>query len=193
MNREEYLGEDKELFLQLMKMHSCLDQGFKHNHNRTLSFNDTLVDRWEKAEKLGFGKGSSIYDSTLVIGEVSVGDKCWIGPFTVIDGSGGLSVGNHCTISTGVQIYTHDNVMQTLSSNKVGIERESVNIGNNVYIGPNVVISKGVSIGDFCVIGANSFVNKTVDSNSIVAGQPSKLIGEVKFKDGIPYFKYSRK
>ena len=40
---------------------------------RTLSFGDYVVDRWEKATELGFGEGASIYDSSNVIGHVSVG------------------------------------------------------------------------------------------------------------------------
>ena len=41
---------------------------------------DYLVDRWEKARELGFGKGASIYDSAIVIGDVKVGEESWIGP-----------------------------------------------------------------------------------------------------------------
>src|SRR3954469_179483 len=75
---------------------------------RTLPFGDYVVDRWEKARLLGFGEGSSIYDSALVIGAVEVGAHSWIGPGTVLDGSGGLRIGAYCSISAGVQIYSHD-------------------------------------------------------------------------------------
>ena len=77
---------------------------------RTLPFADYVVDRWEKARALGFGEGASIYDSALVIGDVSVGEQTWIGPGVVLDGSGGLSIGAYCSISAGVQIYSHDTV-----------------------------------------------------------------------------------
>ncbi|MBK6991969.1 MAG: hypothetical protein IPH34_09110 [Chitinophagaceae bacterium] len=59
-----------------------------------------------------------------------------------------------------MQIYTHDNVKQTLSSGKMPIERLPVNIGKNVYVGPNSIITKNVTVGDFCVIAASSFINK---------------------------------
>src|SRR5947208_2266498 len=78
--------------------------------SRTLPFGDYVVDRWEKARALGFGEGASIYDSALVIGKVSVGKQTWIGPGVVMDGSGGLTVGSFCSISAGVQIYTHDTI-----------------------------------------------------------------------------------
>jgi NDP-sugar pyrophosphorylase family protein len=72
--------------------------------NRRLPFADYIVDRWEKAKALGFGEGSSIYDSALVLGDVRVGKNTWIGPFTVLDGPGGLEIGDNCSISAGVQI-----------------------------------------------------------------------------------------
>lgn len=62
-------------------------------YDRTLPLADYVVDRWDKARELGFGEGTSIYDSSLVLGDVQVGRHTWIGPFTVLDGSGGLAIG----------------------------------------------------------------------------------------------------
>src|SRR4051794_35609644 len=79
-------------------------------HHRTLPFGDYVVDRWQKAQALGFGDGASIYDSALVIGEVTVGAQTWVGPGVVLDGSGGLEIGAFCSISAGAQIYSHNTV-----------------------------------------------------------------------------------
>ncbi len=73
---------------------------------RGVPFGDMIGDRWERARMLGFGEKSSIYDSALVLGDIQVGENTWIGPFTVLDGSGGLCIGSCCSISAGVQIYT---------------------------------------------------------------------------------------
>lgn len=151
---------------------------------RALPFADYIVDRWEKARFLGFGEGSSIYDSALILGEVKVGEHTWIGPFTVLDGSGGLEIGDYCSISAGVQIYTHDTVLWAVSGGKQSPERASVRIGNRCYIGPNVVISKGVSIGDGCVIGANSLVNQDIPSGKKAWGSPARLQGEAPCMEG---------
>jgi acetyltransferase-like isoleucine patch superfamily enzyme len=148
--------------------------------NRSLPFADYVVDRWQKAADLGFGEGSSIYDSSLVLGDVNVGKHTWIGPFTVLDGSGGLEIGDYCSISAGVQIYTHDTVKWSISGGIIQAERESVKIGSRCYIGPNVVISKGIYIGDGCVIGANSFVNCDIPENHKAWGAPARIIGDVK-------------
>lgn len=145
--------------------------------NRSLPFADYIVDRWQKALDLGFGAGSSIYDSSLVLGDVRVGDNTWIGPFTVLDGSGGLEIGSNCSISAGVQIYTHDTVAWAISGGVAPIQKGPVRIGNCCYIGPNVIVSRGVSIGDGCVIGANSFVNKDVPPGMRAWGTPARAIG----------------
>jgi acetyltransferase-like isoleucine patch superfamily enzyme len=148
----------------------------KDKYNRVLPFGDYFSDRWEKARFLGFGEESSIYDSSVVIGDVKVGKNTWIGPFTVLDGSGKLSIGDYCSISAGVQIYTHDTVEWAITGGKAEYSHEETKIGNNCYIGPNVIISKGVIIGNECIIGANSFVNKSFPDNSKIAGNPARLI-----------------
>ena len=83
--------------------------------NRSLPFAYYTVDRWQKAATLGFGEGASIYDSTLVLGNMKVGKHRWIGPFSVLDGSSALEIGDFCCISAGVQIYTHDTVKWAIS------------------------------------------------------------------------------
>ena len=145
---------------------------------RTLTFADYIVDRWDKAAELGFGEGTSIYDSSLVFGDVRVGKHTWIGPFTLLDGSGGgLEIGSHCSISAGVQIYTHDTVERTLSGGAAPIVTAPTRIGSNCYIGPNSVIAKGVTIGDSVVIGANSVVLQDVPAGSKAFGTPCRVVG----------------
>jgi acetyltransferase-like isoleucine patch superfamily enzyme len=144
---------------------------------RTLPFADYIVDRWEKAKLLGFGEGTSIYDSSLVLGGVVVGSHTWIGPFTVLDGSGGLTIGSFCSISAGVQIYTHDTVDWALSGGRQPADRAPTTIGSRCYIGPNTIIAKGVSIGDGSVVGANSLVLSDIPAGSKAFGTPCRVAG----------------
>jgi acetyltransferase-like isoleucine patch superfamily enzyme len=144
---------------------------------RTLPFGDYVVDRWEKARALGFGEGASIYDSALVIGDVQVGEQTWIGPGAVLDGSGGLSIGAFCSISAGVQVYSHDSVAWATSGGEAPVERAATRIGDRCYIGPNSVIAKGVTIGDGCVIGAGSIVLSDLPAGCRAAGAPCRVIG----------------
>lgn len=195
MDRNKLINEEEilTLFRNINRLNEILNDGFQQTYKRDLPFNEALFDRWERAQKLGFGTGTSIYDSSLIFLPATVGSNCWIGPYTILDGSGGLNIGDYCTISAGVHIYTHDNVMQTLSGGKEPIQRNPVTIGNNVYIGPNAIIAKGVHIGDYSVIGVGSYVNKNIPSRSIVVGQPARIIGEVLIEEkGQIKFKYHK-
>ncbi len=194
MNRIDQLSPEQQVtFNKMLETHLALDEGFLANFNRSLPFNETLVDRWERAKRLNFGENSSVYDSAFVFNEVKVGAGCWIGPYTIIDGSGGLEIGDFCTVSVGVHIYTHDNIKSTLTSGKKPIEKSPVKIGSNVYIGPNSIITRGVTIGSRVVIGAGSFINKDVADNTIVVGQPAREIGKVVFNGDDVTFEYFNK
>lgn len=131
---------------------------------------------------MGFGNGTSIYDTSIVLGDVKVGENTWIGPFTILDGSGSLTIGSYCSISTGVQIYTHDSVNWVLSGGKIPYEKAPTKISDRCYIGPNTIITKGVTIGEGCVIGANSLVNKHIPAGSKARGSPCRVVGTVDTK-----------
>jgi len=193
MDRKKAL-ENKESLSQyesLKGLHDDLLSAFQSQFDRSLPFTDEVFDRWDRAKELGWGEDSSVYDSAYIFGNVKVGRQTWVGPFTIIDGSGGLEIGDHCTISSGVHIYTHSNVEQTLSGGKLPIKRKSVSIGSNTYIAPQSVIAMGIKIGNHCVIATNSFVNKSFSDFSIIAGNPAKKIGRVIIKDDQISFDYS--
>lgn len=193
MDRKEALKEKDsyQTYESLTRLHCHLDEAFQAQFKRSLPFADELLDRWERAKTLSFGEGSSVYDSSYVFGEVSVGNNTWIGPFTIIDGSGGLRIGDNCTVAAGVHIYTHDNVGQTVTGGKMPIQRKPVSIGNCTYIGPNAIITKGVTVGSHCIIGANSLVTSSLPDFSVAVGTPAKITGKVNVHDdsySIEYF-----
>lgn len=171
----------RALLLQLyLKQEAQLSKSF----HRSLSFQDGLFDRWERAKRLGFGEEASIYNSALVYGDVRVGRGTWVGPYTVLDGSGeALEIGDYCSVSAGVHIYTHDTLSWALSGGLAPKLRAPVTIGDCCYIGSQSVIAAGVSIGQRCVVGANSFVNDAVPNGSIVGGSPARRLGRV-YVDG---------
>lgn len=145
---------------------------------RCLPLADLLVDRAEKAAFLGFGPGSTVYDQSYVYGDVQVGEHTWIGPLTILDGSGGLVIGSFCSISAGVQIYTHDTVDWALSGGTQPVVHAPVRIGDRCYIGPNTIIAKGVTIGDGCVVGAGSLVLADLPPGSKAWGSPCRVVGK---------------
>tara|TARA_B110000037_G_scaffold220367_2_gene288096 strand:+ start:41556 stop:42140 length:585 start_codon:yes stop_codon:yes gene_type:complete len=193
MDRKKALEhkESAKTLAELRDLHADLFKAFKQQFDRSLPFTDEVFDRWKRATDLGWGKKSSVYDSAYVFGDTKVGENTWVGPFTIIDGSGGLSIGDHCTISGGVHIYTHSNLKQTLSGGKLPIDRESVSIGSCTYIAPQSIIGMGIRIGDHCVIAANSFVNTSFPSHAIIAGNPAKQIGRVVITEDDISFDYT--
>jgi acetyltransferase-like isoleucine patch superfamily enzyme len=114
----------------------------------------------------------------LIIEKVEIGENCWIGPFTVLDGSGGLRIGSNTEISAGAQIYTHSSVKRAVSGGSVEIERAPTVIGKHVHIGANAVILMGSQIGDYCTIGAGAVVTQfsIIASGSTVVGVPARVI-----------------
>jgi acetyltransferase-like isoleucine patch superfamily enzyme len=146
---------------------------------RHVSIGDLVFDRDETAKFLGFGEGTTCYNNVLVIGDVTVGRNTWIGPNVILDGSGGLIIGDHVSISAGVQIYSHQTVNKSVTLGKSPVDIGRTTIGNGVYIGPNCVIEMGVSIGDSSIIGALSLVNKDIPTGVKAFGVPAKVINNV--------------
>lgn len=159
----------------LRHLYHTLRARMRARHDRHVALGDLCTDRWETARFLGFGEGSSCYDNVLVIGPVRVGRHTWIGPNVVLDGSGGLEIGDYCSISAGVQVYTHHTVAWATSLGQAEAEHRPTRIGSGVYLGPNTVVAMGVTIGDRAVIGAMSFVDRDVPAGARAWGVPARV------------------
>jgi len=112
---------------------------------------------------------------------IKMGEDVWVGYFTLLDGSGGLTIGDKVSISSGVHIYTHDSSkyraydLDKDTEGGIHISRDAVSIGNNVQIGANSVVTKGVTIGSNVIIGALTLINNDVPDYSYVTGNPMKI------------------
>ena len=177
------MKETDALLDSILAIYEKLRTRMRQRWQRDLPFSELLFDRWERAKSLNFGEGTSIYHNSYVYGNVEIGHHTWVGPYTLLDGSGGLVIGDYCSVSAGVHIYTHDTVKWALSGGKAEYERDSVSIGNCSYIGSQTVIAKGVTIGEHCVIGACAFVNRSIPPYSIAVGIPCRVVGSVEIHD----------
>lgn len=113
---------------------------------------------------------------------VRIGKDCtiYVPQKTVIDEQNPflIEIGDHVRITQGVTILTHGydwSVLKGLYGDVLG-SCGKVKIGNNVFIGMNTTILKGVTIGDNVIIGAGSVVTSDIDSNSVAVGNPCKKI-----------------
>jgi len=113
--------------------------------------------------------------------KLTLGNDVSINRYGVINAGGGITIGNDVLIGPKVTIYSQNHNFEDSSKliREQGYTTAEVKIGNNVWIAANVTILPGVVIEDNCVIGANSVVNKSVKRNSLIAGNPAKLIREI--------------
>ncbi|MCP5214435.1 MAG: acyltransferase [Pseudomonadales bacterium] len=86
-----------------------------------------------------------------------------------------IEIGSNCII-THATILAHD-ASPAVFGNKTRVGK--VVIGNHVFIGAGAVVLPGVTIGSRVIVGANAVVSKNVPANSIVAGNPAKIVGSV--------------
>ena len=126
--------------------------------------------------------------------------RCTVGDFTLMNGAlimaeEEITIGSHCLISWNVGIadsdfHPLDPVLRmqdaiALSAfypdkpERPKIETRPVHIGNNVWIGMNAVILKGVTIGDHSVVAAGAIVTRDVPPRTVVAGNPAKVVKEL--------------
>jgi carbonic anhydrase/acetyltransferase-like protein (isoleucine patch superfamily) len=120
----------KNLEDELKEMHEKHRLQIKSQFNRINPLMEDVVD-WKQKGKFAFNDESiTVYDSATIIGDVKVGSNTWIGPFTILDGSGGLNIGKYCSISAGVKIMTHDTVKWALSLGEENYEYGPIKIGD---------------------------------------------------------------
>lgn len=89
-----------------------------------------------------------------------------------------ITIGNNVDMNMNFQIMTHDwgSLVFRAKYHDFINSTGRVVIGNNIYFGTDVIILKGVTIGDNCIIGAGSLVTKSIPANSVAAGIPCKVV-----------------
>lgn len=118
------------------------------------------------------GAGTTIQRRSTVNGNVTIGRDCILAPNVFI------SSGTHpFRADPSISIREQERRIAAGDLHFEGLDRPIV-IGNDCWLGVNVVICPGVTIGDGCVVGANSVVTKSLIPRGIYAGAPAKNIGE---------------
>lgn len=125
--------------------------------------------------KFNFYNGASIFVSK---GAKLVLNNGYINTSTEINCFNYIEIGDETIISDNVKIHDSDNHEIIMSE---GVKKDifaPVIIGNHVWIGKNVLILKGVHIGDNAIVGAGSVVTKNVPAGTLVVGNPARVIKE---------------
>lgn len=147
--------------------------------------------------KIIIGTNTAIRGELLIFahgGQISIGDYCFIGENSKIWSSEEIKIGNRVLISHNVNIHDNNShptdskmranqVKEIFSSNHpktiASINSKEIEISDDVWIGFNSTILKGVKIGKGAIIGANSFITKNVEEFTMVIGNPAKEIKKV--------------
>lgn len=103
-------------------------------------------------------------------GRVKIGEKCFFNNFCSINALKYIEIGNDSIFGENVHIYDHNHIYkdENIPVNSQGFTYGEVRIGNNCWIGSNVTILKGVTIGNHSVIGAGCVVYKDVPENTVI-------------------------
>lgn len=114
------------------------------------------------AKKIGVNCAGGIH----IYGEVSWGSEPWI-----------ISLGNNVHITDGVRFITHDGGTLLFRHLVPDLEiTKPIKLGNNVYVGNNVLFMPGITVGNDVIIGAGAVVAKDIPDNSVAVGVPARVI-----------------
>lgn len=109
---------------------------------------------------------------------VLVGSGTYIGMNSVLNGfAASLTVGENCSIAQNVNIMTDSGPNASERLQRIfPIEKGAVTVGAHCWIGASSILMPGVSLGRFCVVAANSYVNTSFGDYLVIGGVPAKVI-----------------
>ena len=112
-----------------------------------------------------------------------IGEKSYIGPYTVIYGHGGVSIGENVLIASHCSIVASNHIFDDIHTpiSNQGSRDLGITIENDVWIGTGARILDGVTIGTGAIVGAGAVVTNSIEPFTIVAGVPARPIGSRKY------------
>jgi acetyltransferase-like isoleucine patch superfamily enzyme len=169
------------LFLRFWRLRA---QGLRSGRPARLGKNLRVGRGWHNGQSGQITAGPNLWLEDGVIidawgGNVQLGENVFIGPYAVIYGHGGVSIGDQTLISMHCRILSSNHAIPP-----VGIEIRSqpdtlrpTRIGRDVWLGAGVTVLGGVTIGDGCIVGAGAVVTKDLPTNAICHGIPAVVQG----------------
>ena len=118
--------------------------------------------------------------SFVVGSNIHLGDNAFVNSNVTFIDAAPIEIGDHCMIAPGCVITTVDHPKDASSRRGFRCTAKPIKIGNDVWIGANCTIFPGVTIGDNVIIGANSVVNRSIESDSIAFGAPARVMRSIE-------------
>ncbi|KAJ1907948.1 hypothetical protein IWQ60_011775 [Tieghemiomyces parasiticus] len=173
---EDYLGNDPKLVAERCEAHRlCVEHQQK------------FLDEPERARLLGALLGKS--DATSFIHppfhcdygyNIRVGKNFYMNAFGTILDCATVDIGDNVMMGPQVQIYTAGHPTDPVKRGTLLEWAKPIRIGNDVWVGGGAIILPGVTIGDGVTVAAGSVVTKDVPSYVVVAGNPARVIKQLK-------------
>lgn len=122
------------------------------------------------------GKGLRVKRNADISMFIEIGDRSELGTNCIIQSN--TTIGDYVIMGPDVKIYTKNHGYQdiTIPMALQPVVEEKVKIGNDVWIGANVIITPGVIIGNHVIIAAGAVVTKNIPDYAIAAGLPAKVL-----------------
>ena len=145
-------------------------------------------------------KGHDLRIRSGVCGIIRIGQRSSIGDAHIVAHSLAiLEIGKDCLFSWGEMLFSGDGhaIFEVIDTNKNNkrvnsFENDKIIVGNHVWLGYRCHILSGADIGDGCIVGAGSLVNKKVPNNCIIAGVPGRIIKKNRAWSGNSNYKNIR-
>lgn len=125
--------------------------------------------------------------------KIEIGDNVFIGHYSILDGTGGLEIGEGAQLAAWIGVYTHSShiairlygrhYQEVPEADKKGYLIAPVSIGRYSFIGAGSIILPGVTIGNGALVSAGSVVKKNVGDFEFVGGNPARVLGKTKVLD----------
>lgn len=155
-----------------------MDFSYKHRINATLykfnrrvfprAINSKMLYSYLKLKKVDIGENTVFFDASNVCIDITRPEL--------------LHIGNYCKITSGVVILTHDysrSVIRRVYGEIINEAQETI-IEDNVFIGMNAVLLMGTHVAENSIIGAGSVCHGHYPANSVIAGNPAKVISTLE-------------
>ena len=128
----------------------------------------------------------------LAVGKyISIGEGCYFNAGTTFIDDWKIEIGKNCLFGPNVTLCTTGHPISP-NHRMDGMYSFPIKIGNTCWIGANVIVLPGVTIGDNTVIGAGSVVTKDIPANVVAAGNPCHVLRKIDERDDTYYFKGHR-
>lgn len=154
----------------------------QHQNSRLLLEMNNEYENHKIIHYLSRITGKNIDESTTVLTpfytdfgqNLIIGKKCFINRNVTMIDLGGIEIGDEVLIASNVTLASVNH--PTNPNKRRDVILSKITIKNNVWIGANVTVLSGVTIGENSIVSAHSLVNKDVPANVIVGGIPAKIL-----------------